>query len=181
MSRRFPVIVLGITGVALLLFPLVTLSGAQEKDKDSAGIIFNGRAGSRDVGLPIYPGSRAHKDKDNDSPSANMGLWGRGSGFKLAVVKMESDDAPDKVAAFYRKALAKYGRVLDCANAQPASSATDKDDSSDKLTCDEEKPAKGALVFKSGSKKRQHIAAIQANGKGTVYQLVAVESWSDEK
>ena len=46
-----------------------------------------------------------------------MGLWGGSSGFKLFVLKMESSDAPEKVAAFYRKALAKYGTVLDCSNA----------------------------------------------------------------
>jgi hypothetical protein len=183
MSRRLPAIVLGIAIVALLLLPLAALSRAQEKDKDSAGIVFNAKAGSKDVGLPIYPGSRLHKDKDNDSPSANMGLWGKGSGFKLAVVKMESDDAPDKIAAFYKKALAKYGKVLDCSNAPSASASekSDKDDSSAELTCDDDKPEKGDLVFKSGTKNKQHIAAIQANGKGSVYQLVAMESWSDGK
>ena len=41
-----------------------------------------------------------------------MGLWGGSTGFKLFVLKMETADAPEKVASFYRKALAKYGTVL---------------------------------------------------------------------
>jgi hypothetical protein len=129
MPHRLPATILGIIIAAFVLIPLSALSRAQEKDKNSAGIVFDAKAGARDVGLPIYPASRPHKDKTNDSPSVNMGLWGRGSGFKLAVMKMESDDSSEKVAAFYRKALAKYGKVLDCSNAQPASSDADNEDS----------------------------------------------------
>jgi len=43
-----------------------------------------------------------------------MGIWGSSFGFKLAVMKMESNDAPEKIAEFYKKALAKYGTVLNC-------------------------------------------------------------------
>ena len=43
-----------------------------------------------------------------------MGLWGGSSGFKMAMLKMDSTDSPEKIAAFYRKALAKYGKVLTC-------------------------------------------------------------------
>jgi hypothetical protein len=182
MPHRLPTSTLGVLVAALVLTPLATLSRAQEKDKDSAGIVFDAKAGAKDVGLPIYPGSRPHKEKSDDSHAVNMGMWGRGSGFKLAVMKMESDDPPEKVAAFYKNALAKYGKVLDCSNAQPASSDADKDDSSDKLTCDDDHPDKpGELVFKTGRKQMQHIAAIQPNGKGSLYQLIAVGSWNSEK
>jgi hypothetical protein len=183
MPKRIPAILIRITIAVLFLFPLSLFappSRAQEKDKNSAGIVFNGEASAKDVGLPIYPGSRRHKDNPNDSPSANMGLWGAGSGFKLTVMKMESDDSPEKVAAFYKKALAKYGKVLDCTNPPPAPPDADKNDSDNTLTCGDDKPDKGDLVFKSGTKQMQHIAAIQPNGKGSLYQLVAVGSWNND-
>src|SRR5208283_772260 len=72
---------------AICLVPLRT--AAQEQK--GAGVIASGEADAKDVGLPLYPGSRRHKDKDEDSTGANLGLWGGGSGFKLVVLKMESD------------------------------------------------------------------------------------------
>src|SRR5690348_8717943 len=79
-------------------------SPAQEHDKDSTGLTISKQPTAKEIGLPIYPGSKPHKDETNDS-GANFGLWGGGSGFKLAVMKMETADAPDKVAVFYKKAL----------------------------------------------------------------------------
>jgi len=79
------------------------------QDKDGAGVTFSKQASSKEVGLPVYPGAKPHKDEKNDSPSVQMGIWGSTFGFKLAVMKLESNDAPEKVAEFYKKALAKYG------------------------------------------------------------------------
>jgi hypothetical protein len=87
--------------------------------------------------------------------------------------------SPEKVAAFYKKVLAKYGKVLDCSN---PSSATDseKKDSSNVLTCGDDKPDKGGLLFKSGTQQKQHIVGIEPNAKGCVYQLVALAAWSSD-
>jgi hypothetical protein len=152
------------------------------QDQKSAGVTIAGDADAKDLGLPLYPGSRRHKDKDSDSPGANFGLWGGGSGFKLAVLKMESDDPPDKIANYYKKALAKYGKVLDCSHPAPENPGAAKDDSSKTLTCADDKPEPGGMMFKAGTKEKQHIVGIQPNGGGTLYQLVYVASWSaDDK
>ena len=148
---------------------------ASAQEKDGAGAVVSGKASSKDVGLPIYPGSKPHKDKDKDSEAVNLGMWGGGAGFKLAVMKMESDDNPEKVAAFYKKALSKYGKVLDCSN--PAPTNAEKDDSSKELSCGDDKPEKGGLLYKAGTKDKQHIVGVQANGQGSLYQLVSVGSW----
>jgi hypothetical protein len=153
------------------------IRGAQ--DKDGAGITFSKQATPKEVGLPAYPGAKLHKDEKDDSASVAMGLWGESFGFKLAVMKMESGDAPEKIAEFYKKALGKYGTVLNCSNASP--SAKDKDESSNKLTCDDDKPEKGGLVFKAGTKEKQHVVAIQADGKGSLFQLVYVEARGDDR
>jgi len=167
---------------------LISASSAQAgggnrgtQDKDGAGVTFSKQATAKDVGLPTYPGSRAHKDEKEDSSSVQMGLWGGAFGFKLAVMKMESNDAPEKIAEFYKKALAKYGTVLNCSDTSKAPGGKDKDESSNKLTCDDDKPEKGGLVFKAGTKEKQHVVAIQQNGAGSLFQLVYVEARGDDK
>jgi hypothetical protein len=143
--------------------------------------VVSGKASAKDIGLPIYPGSKPHKDKDDDSGGANLGLWGGGAGFKLAVLKMESNDSAEEVAAFYRKALSKYGNVLDCSNPPKATETVEKGDTSKGLTCGDDKPERGGLLDKAGTGDKQHIVGIQPNGTGTVYQLVNVGSWGSNR
>jgi hypothetical protein len=153
-------------------------SNAQQSssDNDSIGFNLGKNASAKEVGLPIYPGARRHIDDANDSSALNMGLWGGSTGFKLFVLKMETTDAPEKVAAFYRKALAKYGTVLDCSNGSAAASAATDDKSSKKLSCDDEKPKPNEISLKAGTKARQHAVGIEPNGTGSTFQLVYIET-----
>jgi hypothetical protein len=48
----------------------------------------------------------------------------------------------------------------------------------DTLTCGDDKPEKGGMLLKSGTKEKQHIVAIQPNGQGSLYQLIALGNWS---
>jgi hypothetical protein len=152
-------------------------SSAQQSssDNDSIGFNLGKNASAKDVGLPIYPGARRHADDSNDSSALNMGLWGGSSGFKLFVLKMDSTDTPQKVAAFYRKVLAKYGTVLDCTNA-PASPTSNDEKNSKKLTCEDEKPKPNEISLKAGTKDKQHAVGIEPSGTGTTFQLVYVET-----
>jgi hypothetical protein len=154
---------------------------AGKHDQTSAGIYFNAEASAKDVGLPVYPGARPHKDKDEDQASAKFGLWANTFGLKLALMKLESSDSPEKVAAFYKKALAKYGTVLDCSNASSQSRDKEKTGSSKQLNCDSDKPDSGHMEFKAGTKEKQRIVGIQPNGAGSLFQLVYVESPDPEK
>jgi hypothetical protein len=156
-------------------------SMAQDQDKDSAGVVFSKQATSKEVGLPVYPGAKLHKDEKNDSASVRMGIWGSTFGFKLAVMKMESGDAPEKIAEFYKKALAKYGTVLNCSDGSQKSGGKDSNGASNKLQCDDDKPEKGGMVFKAGTKEKQHVVAVQANGPGSLFQLVYVEARGDDE
>jgi hypothetical protein len=153
----------------------------EAQKQDGAGATISPKATAKDVGLPIYPGAKPHKDKDEDSPGVNMGLWGSTFGFKLAVLKLESNDAPDKVTAFYTKALARFGKVLNCSDPSQAKAAKDKDGSLNQLTCDDEKSEKGEVVFKAGTKDRQHIVSVKPNGPGSVFNLIYIEARGDEK
>jgi hypothetical protein len=145
-------------------------SDANKQDGDSIGFVASKNATSKEIGLPLYPGSRRHKDDSDDSSSIQLGAWGRSSGFKLLVLKMDSDATPDKVTAFYRKALSKYGKVLNC------SDAADKNRSSDGLDCESDHGEKDETVLKSGTKDAKHIVSIKSNGSGSVYDLVYVEA-----
>jgi hypothetical protein len=153
-------------------------STANAQEKDGADAVISAQATAKVVGLPIYPGSKPHKDKDDDSAGANLGQWGGGAGFKLVVLKLESSDSPDKIAAFYKKALSKLGPVLDCTNPRPASTNADKNDSSKALTCEDDKADKGGFLFKAGTKEKHHLVAINSNGQGSLYQLLDFGAWS---
>lgn len=173
----------GVLGMVVLVSASSARTGEHRRaqDKDGAGVTFSKQATPKDVGLPGYPGAKPHKDEKEDSASVQMGLWGESFGFKLAVMKMESNDAPEKVAEFYKKALAKYGTVLNCSDPSQKTTAKDSDKSSNKLSCDDDKPEKGGMVFKAGTKEKQHVVGIQANGQGSLFQLVYVEARGGDK
>ena len=132
-------------------------------------------AGPKEVGLRAYPGAKLHKENDKDDPTAQLWGWLNGKGLKLVVVKMESQDSPERVAAFYRKELARYGAVLDC-----SSGKSDTGQSSGGLKCDDDKPEPGKLLYKSGTKDEQHLVGVEPNGSGSVFQLVYVKTRGSE-
>ena len=175
----------GVVLLGLLFVAALPLAAQDKKDssktesemgRNSVGFMASKEASAKDVGLPLYAGARVHKDKSDESPAVQLGLWGGSSGFKLAVLKLESNDAPEKVAAFYRKALAKYGKVVDCGDSSKATGEKAKGNSSIELGCEEERPESGELVLKAGTKEEQHVVGIKANGGLTVFQLVYVET-----
>jgi hypothetical protein len=143
----------------------------------SAGFNLGKDANAKDVGLPLYPGSHRHKDTNDDSSALNMGLWGGQSGFKMALIKMESTDSPEKIAAFYRKALARYGKVVTCpADAAPANAKNPPDAA---LNCDSDSSdhhEKNETELKAGTKEKQHIVGIKPEGNLTTFTLIYIET-----
>jgi hypothetical protein len=175
---RIPIPALAMFCAASSLF---VSSPSPAQNEKGAGITMAADADAKDIGLPLYPGARRHKDKDEDSPGINFNLWGNSAGVKLAVLKMESDDSMDKIADYYKKHLSKYGKVLDCSHPDPNAKTSDKDkdtdDNSKPLTCADDKPDKGGLLFKSGTKSDQHIVSIEPSPHGSRFQLVHVAHW----
>ena len=153
----------------------VTVQGPET----DAGLIVSAQATAKEVGLPIYPGSTPHReqDKDDDSPAAKLGLWGSSFGFRLVILKMESKDTPRKIAEYYQRALAKYGTVLDCTNNVGSQQAKDEK----KLTCGDDKPEAGGMLFKAGTAEKQHIVAVQPKGNGAEFKLLYVEARGEKK
>jgi len=167
-SSFLPRTTIALAAVACLL--IVVYHPVHVHAQKSAGAFISQDASAKDVGLPLYPGSKPAVDKDkSDSQSANMGLWLGGAGFQLVVVKMQTPDSPEKVAAYYRKALSKFGTVLDCTN--PPSQADEKH-TPNALSCDDDKPDSGGMLFKAGTKEIQHLVSVKRDGGGTIYSLV---------
>jgi hypothetical protein len=180
-SRTGTIILLGL--LCLVALPLISQEKKESsrRDHSGAGLIVSAEATAKEVGLPIYPGARPHKDEGEKSSAVQMGLWASTFGFKLVVMKMESNDAPEKIATFYQKALGKYGTVLNCTNSSLAAEDKDKNKSSKSLECGDDKPENGGQLFKAGTKEKQHIVGVQPNGQGSIFQLVYVESRGEEK
>jgi len=195
MRSKYPQQILNLAAPLMFAIPFVAIAvpaahaqaqSSQDKpsDNDNISASFNlGKdASAKDVGLPLYPGSHRHQDSKDDSASLNMGLSGGSSGFKMAMLKMDSTDSPDKIAAFYRKALSKYGRVLTCSGpgaVSPKDSSADatKDAAkSSTLSCDNDKPDKDDIELKAGTKQNQHVVGIKPEGAVTTYQLVYIET-----
>jgi hypothetical protein len=155
----------------LLSLPIAAQAGDNGKNHDFNLSIGAGKsADARDVGLPTYPGARPHKDNADDDSAAHIWAVAGPFGLKVAVLKLESNDPPDKVAAFYRPALAKYGALLDCS----ANWHADGKHASGELNCDSDSSSRGEIVFKAGKDMDQHVVAIKPNGQGSIIDLVYV-------
>ena len=131
------------------------------------------------MGLPPYPGAElVKKDKNNGSADVNLSF----GNFQLRVkaASYRTSDAPSQVAAFYRKALARYGDVIQCSSNKPVGLPAR---TAEGLGCDNDKETHlsadgevtGKMELKAGSKVHQHIVAIDPEGSGTRFGLVALD------
>jgi hypothetical protein len=135
-------------------------------------------ADARKAGLPLYPGARLRRDKDDSDP-VNLGVLTEAFGFKIVVAKYESDDAPDKVVAYYRDKLKKYGKVLECRTSEHGGDAhadiDDKHSDSQKkdLKCDGDNTGP-VTELKVGTEDNQHVVAIEPRDghAGSTFALV---------
>jgi hypothetical protein len=152
------------------------------------GIHVNKDVNARDTGLPVYPGAR-EKKKDGDNGHANVNISSGFFGVKVVVIEFLSDDPPEKITAFYRDQLKKYGGILECHtknrhNEEPDIDIhpdKDKDKKDNKLTCDHDSGP--TIELKVGTKDNQHIVSVspQDGGKGSDFALVFVQTRGDSK
>jgi len=132
-----------------------------------------------DVGLPVYPGAKVSSRKDGDK-SADIHFGFGDWQFRLKVVKYQSSDSSDQILAFYKKALGRYGDVIQCDGSNPVGTPTVTREG---LTCSDSEDQKRIDVkldahnsLKAGSKRHQHIVAIETSeGPGTTFSLVELD------
>ena len=143
--------------------------------------VHQNQTGAADMGLSTYPGAVIVADHDGDkSADVQMG-FGKWQ-LKVKAVNYQSADPQEKIIAFYRKALARYGDVIECRGNKPAEGP---DHTREGLTCSDAKgkgvnininDEEGELSLKSGSKRHQHILGIKkSSSAGTEFALVQVD------
>jgi hypothetical protein len=135
-----------------------------------------------DLGLPLYPGAELVRDDDKHK-SADVHLGFGEWQLRVKAVSYGTGDGKDKVVAFYKKALGRYGDVITCnGNSAVGTPAATHEG----LTCDDNEK-NGKVQFddhdfrqnfqlKAGSKRHQHIVGMEEpkNGK-TRFVLVALD------
>lgn len=139
-----------------------------------------------DLGLPVYPGAQSVKD-DDEHKSADVHLGFGQWELRVKAVSYATPDSKDKVAAFYKKALGRYGDVITCQGNHPVGTPIA---TSEGLTCADDKnntgtvqidrgdygASKNGLELKAGSKRRQHIVGFEdSKDNQTRFALVALE------
>jgi len=177
---------------AVLLLPACSVNVKKNAQGDEkkvdietplGGIHVNEGVDARDTGLPVYPGAKPkEKDSSHDSKSANVNISGFGFGLKVVAIEYVSDDPPQKLVAYYKDQLKKYGNVLECHTGKHSADHGDLPDDehhnksqSRQLAC--EKNDGGTTVeLKVGTEDNQHIVAVEPNGKGSNFALVYVRT-----
>ena len=111
----------------IALFAVVAIFGGRvsvAQDSDfKLELHANKHAGAAEIGLPAFPGATLVKETDDDS-TADLGFTFGDTHFRLMVAKYSTSDSLDKVLAFYRKPLSRYGEVLECNHGQPVGALT---------------------------------------------------------
>ena len=141
-----------------------------------------------DVGLPVYPGAKIAQDGQNDKSAdvhIGFGQWE----MRVRVVNYAAPGSQDKVMAFYKKALGRYGNVIECQDHAPVGTPTA---TTEGLTCSDHGKANvqvnengsnygyhsdhNGFELKAGSKRYQHIVAFKSSAPGqTHFVLIELE------
>jgi hypothetical protein len=166
----------------LTVIPAIVLMAAASclaQDSDfNLNVHTNSHATAKDIGLPAYPGATPFKDKDSDS-SADLGFALNSVLFNLQVARFVTRDSQYQVISFYRKALAKYGEVLECDHEKPVGSLTVTKSG---LTCGDHNGGQmkpngndGDYELRAGSPERFRIVAIDSSApEKTKFGLVSL-------
>jgi len=144
-----------------------------------------GQTTAADLGLPVYPGAQLVADSDNDK-SANVDMGFGQWELRVKAVNYSSPDSQDKVVAFYKKALGRYGSVITCQHDAAVGIPTA---TAQGLTCADDGMGKvhahvdtgdasehGGYELKAGSAHHQHIVAFKKPSPGqTRFTLVDLD------
>src|ERR1700674_1370970 len=170
---------------ALLARAQQTDNGNQDKHLDirsSAGDLHVGNdADIRDIGLPLYPGARLKHD-EHDKNSANLAIFTAAFGMKLVVVNYDSDDSPNKLIAYYRDKLKKFGKVIECHTGEHGGDVHVNGGKNDSNGSKDVKYAGdntgSVLELKVGTQENQHLVSVEPSekGNGSTFALVYVHT-----
>ena len=176
---------LATVAVAILLLCACSINVKKEKNGEDKQVDINTPMGGihvskevnpEDVGIAVYPGATLKEKGNGEDKSANVNLSSFGFGLKVVALQYESKDSPDKVVAYYKDQLKKYGDVLVCHTTGMNVNAGMKkhDESSHELTC--EGGSGHNIELKVGTRENQHIVAVESSEGGSNFSLVYVRT-----
>ncbi len=179
---------LGALFAALCVLPACSIN-TNDKSKDGekhvdikspiGDLHVSDHADIRDAGLALYPGAKpAPKDNSDDKKSANVNLSIPGFSLKVVAAEFISDDAPDKIIAYYDKELQKYGKPIRCHGSWSGGHVETKggkDEMSKPVSCGNSGGG-DSVELKVGTEGNQHIVAVKPNSLGTRFALVYVRT-----
>ncbi|MGA8529850.1 MAG: hypothetical protein WB622_09055 [Acidobacteriaceae bacterium] len=133
-----------------------------------------------DLGLPAYPGAHVAPDNEGDK-SADVHLGFGQWQLRVQVVSYDTPDAKDKVIAFYKSAMGRFGDVIECQGNRPVGKVSM---TSEGLSCQEE--TKGTVhvngvnddsgfTLRAGSRRHQHLFALKSSDEGTHFALIELQ------
>lgn len=143
--------------------------------------VHKGPIDPKETGLAAYPGAQVKTSTDDDDSGANVNISSSIFGMKLAVLKYQTSDPPEKVLDFYRKQMSHYGKVIDCTGGFNMT-FHHRDRDAD-VTCGDHEgpnPHHYKQELKVGTENNQRIVAVKPNGNGTDFVMLYVRA-RDEK
>lgn len=178
---------LGALFAALCVLPACSIN-ANDKHNGDAHVDIKSPVGDlhvseqadvRDAGLPLYPGAKpAPKEDGDDEKSANVNLSLPGFSLKVVAAEFVSDDAPEKIIAYYDKELQKYGKPIQCHRdwkGGHVEASPGKDEGSKPVSCGSGGSG-DSVELKVGTEGNQHIVAVKSNHVGSRFALVYVRT-----
>ena len=168
---------LSVCAAVLLVLPAAAQNGDKDKNVDvrsPIGDLHVGKdADAQKAGLPLYPGAHP-QNKENNDP-VNLALSTDSFGMNLIVAKYVTDDSAEKVLAFYREKMKKYGKVLECHGTNDSSGFhSDDDHEGSKLLKCEGDNSGPVRELKVGTEDNARIVAIEdpQGGKRTAFAII---------
>lgn len=144
----------------------------------------NDNVDTASIGLSNYPDSTVWKDDDTDaknhdghSADINMSFGDFHLGVKATALR--SSDSQDKILAFYRKDMARYGEVIECKGSTTIGTPTR---TSQGLTCNSDEKHEGVNItegneieLRAGSEQHMHLVAVRTKDGAQKIGLVALD------
>jgi len=181
-----------ISGILLVLsaaaLTIVSACSISVKDKESnngesqvdikspmGGLHVSEQVDIRDSGLSVYPGAKPAPKEDSNDKSANVNISVPGFQLKVVAAEFLSDDAPDKVIAYYDRELEKFGKPIQCHgwNTGQAYASGGNDVMSKPVSCSKDVGG-DSVELKVGTEGNQHLISVKPNNKGSRFALVYV-------
>jgi hypothetical protein len=129
---------------------------------------------ANDTGLQLYPGAQEKHGTGDDKNRAHVSLNMPFLKVNVVALKYTSDDAPEKILAFYRSKLGSYGTVVECKGGGQDVEVGSGRGLDSPVSCGKGHNHSGEISLKAGTEGNQHVVSVKPSGKGSEFSLVYV-------